>query len=77
MIATPARPGRRRRRRPRLALPLIVVLIGALLFVLGVGLGRALEERDEPRDQVTRVRTLQPLPVAPARETVTVTVSGG
>jgi hypothetical protein len=45
------------------------------LFALGIGLGQALEENPEPGGSVTQVRTLRPLPLAPARETVTVTVA--
>jgi hypothetical protein len=48
---------------------------GAVLFALGIGLGRALEENPEPGGTVTQVRTLRPLPLAPERETVTVTVT--
>jgi hypothetical protein len=54
------------------------ILIGALVlvgFVLGVGFGRALGDNPEPGGQQTLIRTLRPLPLAPAaRETVTVTV---
>ncbi|MGE5689514.1 MAG: hypothetical protein ACM33B_03055 [Pseudomonadota bacterium] len=67
---------RRRRRRPTAFWLRAVAtgLVGLLLFLLGIGLGQAL---DEAPDQGTRtqVRTLRPLPLAPARETVTVTVS--
>jgi hypothetical protein len=51
----------------------VLALAALLLFLLGVGLGRALEEGPE-RVTRTQVRTLEPLPLAPARETVTVTV---
>ncbi|HXG77375.1 MAG TPA: hypothetical protein VNJ53_12475, partial [Gaiellaceae bacterium] len=51
------------------------LLLLALVFLLGVALGRALEERPRPGGRVTEVRTLTPLPQqAPAR-TVTVTVT--
>jgi hypothetical protein len=72
---TPAagRPARPRRGRRAVAVALLVAG-GLALFALGVGLGRALEENPEPGGSVTQVRTLRPLPLAPARETVTVTV---
>lgn len=46
-----------------------------VVFVLGVALGQALEDNPKAGGQQTLVRTLQPLPLAPAaRTTVTVTV---
>jgi hypothetical protein len=69
----PRRPARSRRGR-RLAMVVLLALAGATLFVLGIGLGKALEENPDPGGTVTQVRTLRPLPLAPARETVTVTV---
>ena len=54
------------------------IVLGAgvlLVFVLGVGLGQALNDNPSPGGTQTLVRTLKPLPLAPAaRETVTVTV---
>jgi hypothetical protein len=54
------------------------VAVGAgivVAFVVGVALGEALGEDTTPSVTQTLVRTLQPLPLAPAaRETVTVTV---
>jgi hypothetical protein len=50
----------------------VVVLV---VFAIGVGFGQALSDNPEPGGQQTLVRTLKPLPLAPAaRETVTVTV---
>jgi hypothetical protein len=47
----------------------------AVVFALGVGLGQALNDNPDPGGRQTLVRTLEPLPLAPAaRETVTVTV---
>jgi hypothetical protein len=63
------------RRRPQAWRWLLLVALGTLLFVLGVGLGLALEENPEPGGSQTAVRTLDPLPLVPARETVTVTVT--
>jgi hypothetical protein len=54
------------------------ILLGAavlVVFALGVGLGQALDDTPQPGGEQTLIRTLQPLPLAPAaRETVTVTV---
>jgi hypothetical protein len=44
-------------------------------FVVGVALGQALDDNSSSGPQQTLVRTLRPLPLAPAAaETVTVTV---
>jgi hypothetical protein len=59
------------------ALFLLALLAGILLFALGIGLGQALRDNPRPGQNVTQVRTLRPLPIAPARETVTVTVTSG
>jgi hypothetical protein len=57
---------RRRRRVGRTILVVAVVLVaGAIVFALGVGLGRTLEERPPPGGTRTYVQTL---------ETVTVTI---
>ncbi|MDQ4030091.1 MAG: hypothetical protein M3168_03510 [Actinomycetota bacterium] len=53
----------------------VVAVLLLLVFLLGVGLGRALEEGPARGDR-TIVRTLDPLPLAPAEQTVTVTVTG-
>jgi hypothetical protein len=46
-----------------------------VVFALGIGLGQALNDNPEPGGSQTLVRTLKPLPLAPAaRTTVTVTV---
>ena len=45
-------------------------------FVVGVAVGKSLDDGTKPGGTQTLVRTLKPLPLAPAaRETVTVTVS--
>ena len=47
-----------------------------LVFVIGVAVGESLHDNPTPGGTQTLVRTLKPLPLAPAaRETVTVTVS--
>ena len=54
-------------------------LVGAglvLTFVVGIAIGEALHDNPKPGGTQTLVRTLKPLPLAPAaRETVTVTTS--
>ncbi len=58
------------RRRAALVAALLVV------FVVGIALGEALHDNPRPGGEETRVRTLTPLPLAPAAlETVTVTTS--
>ena len=67
-----ARARRRRARRVAAwALRLAVVLVA---FVLGVALGQALRDEPDAAGDRTFVRTLRPGTVAPARETVTVSV---
>jgi len=75
LVDRPSRTNRRgRRRRPIFRVLLVVVLL-ALAFVLGIAFSRALDDAPEPGGVVTTVRTLTPLPLeAPAR-TVTVTVT--
>ena len=55
-----------------------ILLIGAgllIAFAVGIGLGQALDDNSGTDGTQTIVRTLKPLPLAPAaRETVTVTV---
>jgi hypothetical protein len=68
------RPPRRRRGRAILGWGLRAAVVAAV-FGVGVALGRALEEGDRPASTQTLVRTLDPLPLAPARVTVTVTTT--
>ena len=58
--------------RPALA---ALGLVAALL--LGISVGRALEDGPSPGGTQTSVRTLEPKPLAPASRTVTVTVTTG
>jgi hypothetical protein len=70
---------RRRRRPPRRNAWVRPVLLGLALllaFLLGIALGRALEEGPSPGGTRTQVRTLQPQPLPPAARTVTVTETG-
>ena len=56
--------------RRRLLLAIAVVVV----FVVGLAVGEALHDSPKPGGSQTLVRTLQPLPLAPAAlETVTVT----
>jgi len=69
---------RRRRGRRRGATVLRVVLgllLAGILFALGVGLGRALEQNPRPIGERTSVRTLRPVPLTAEPVTVTVTVT--
>jgi len=53
----------------------VLAAAGVAVFVVGIALGKALGDNPTPGKQQTLVRTLRPLPLAPAaRETVTVTV---
>jgi len=53
---------------------LAAVIAAVLLFVIGVAVGESLHDNPKPGGTQTIVRTLKPLPLAPAaRETVTVT----
>jgi hypothetical protein len=52
------------------------VVVAVVTFAVGVAVGEALHDNPQPGGTQTLVRTLKPLPLAPAaRETVTVTVS--
>lgn len=64
--------GRRRRIVPRTAL---VVLLLALVFLVGIAFGQALDDAPDPDGLTTSVRTLTPLPQEPPARTVTVTVT--
>jgi hypothetical protein len=44
-------------------------------FGVGLALGQALDDNPSPGGTQTLVRTLKPLEVPPARETVTVTIA--
>ena len=74
LLSSSRRERRRRRRGPRLLRALARLGLLAVAFGLGVALGEALHDNPKPDGARTYVRTLNPLPLAPARETVTVTV---
>ena len=47
------------------------------ILLLGISIGRALEDGPSPGGTQTNVRTLTPQPLPPAARTVTVTVTTG
>ena len=52
----------------------VLVVVVGVVFAVGVALGEALHDNPRPGGGQTLVRTLKPLPLAPAaRETVTIT----
>lgn len=57
--------------------PLAILAAGLVLLVLGIAIGRALEDGPSPGGVQTGVRTLQPRTLAPAATTVTITVQKG
>ena len=66
------RPDRSRTRWPVVLLGLVAL---AIVFLLGVGLGLALEERPRTGETRTSVRTFQPPRGAPAPTTATTNVT--
>ena len=69
------RPRRRPRRRRRTAARVLGGVALAVSFVVGIAVGEALHDNPRPGGSQTIVRTLAPLPLAPAGgSTVTVTV---
>ena len=71
-----------RRRPPRrepnpLVRPAFALLGLLAALLLGISVGRALEDGPNPGGTQTNVRTLDPQPLPPAERTVTVTVTTG
>ena len=65
MIDSDARLARRRAPRPRRWPKVLAIVVGAVvLFLAGLGLGLALEDRPVPGGTQTSVRTLEPSPQA-------------
>jgi hypothetical protein len=64
------------RRRP-LLWPVLTIAGLVLALLLGISIGRALEDGPSPGGTQTSVRTLEPQPLPPAARTVTVTVTAG
>lgn len=54
-----------------------LLAFGAVLFWMGVALGRALDDAPEPGRVQTLVRTLEPATLGPITRTVTVTTEDG
>jgi hypothetical protein len=57
--------------------PALVVLGLVVALLVGISLGRALEDGPSPGGTQENVRTLQPQPLPPAARTLTVTVTTG
>ncbi len=76
-MSTPARRNPRARRRHPLLRPALAALGLLALLLLGIAIGRALEDGPNPGGTQTNVRTLTPQPLPPAARTVTVTVTTG
>jgi hypothetical protein len=70
---------RRPRKAPRNPLwrPALILLGLVVALLVGISLGRALEDGPSPGGTQTNVRTLEPQPLPPAAKTVTVTVTRG
>lgn len=73
-MSAPERRPRPARRTP-LWRPLLAIAGLAAALLLGVSIGRALEDGPAPGGTRTNVRTLEPQPLPPAARTVTVTVT--
>ena len=69
MRPRPERPSPRRRGARAVA----AIILGGVLFAVGIALGESLDDNPVPGGTVTEVRTLRPLPLPPERRTVTVT----
>jgi hypothetical protein len=56
----------------------VLAVVGLILvLLLGISIGRALEDGPSPGGTQTNVRTLEPQPLPPASRTVTITVTTG
>ncbi len=64
-----------RRRGRRIAIGAAAVLGIGIVFAAGIALGESLHDTSLHTGTQTLVRTLDPLPIAPAEHTVTVTVT--
>jgi hypothetical protein len=76
-----ARRDRERARRASVGRRLVVWILRlavlAVVFLVGLAVGRAVEQAPEPGGTQTIVRTIEPLTVEPRERTVTVTTGGG
>jgi hypothetical protein len=75
-VSVQRRPPRRREPSPLLR-PALALLVLFAALLLGISIGRALEDGPDPGGTQTNVRTLNPQPLPPAARTVTVTVTTG
>jgi hypothetical protein len=71
------RPSRERRNARRRFFPRWIALLFVLIavFVVGMAVGKTLDDGPDPGGVTTSVRTLSPLPQEPPPRTVTVTVT--
>ena len=69
------RAARRPKPRNRLVRVVALAILGVVVLLVGVAIGRALADGPAPGGTRTSVRTLKPAPLAPAATTVTITVS--
>jgi hypothetical protein len=76
-VSAPARRKPGARRRQPLLRPALIGLGLVALLLLGISIGRALDDGPNPGGTQTNVRTLTPQPLPPAERTVTVTVTTG
>jgi hypothetical protein len=72
-VTTPPLRGRPRRRRLGPVQALFLLAAVGVVFAIGVAVGQALHDNPKPGPARTSVRTLKPLPLAPAPRTVTIT----
>ena len=70
--SVPPRRDRRPPKRRRLLRLWILALVVIAVFAAGLALGESLKDNPKPGGTQTLVRTLKPLPLPPAQETVTV-----
>ncbi|HEY3184030.1 MAG TPA: hypothetical protein VGJ77_14410 [Gaiellaceae bacterium] len=76
MTAAPTPTRRPSPRRSRVRAALLPLSGAVVVFALGIAVGEALHDNPRPGGTQTLVRTLNPLPLAPAaRETVTLTTT--
>ena len=62
-------------RRDWIGRAVLIVVVAAFAFLLGIAFARTLDERPSSGGAVTDVRTLTPLPQEPPARTVTVTIT--
>jgi hypothetical protein len=75
ILSEPPARQRRASRRRSVGRVLLVVLLLALAFLVGIAFARTLDERPKAGGVVTSVRTLAPLTQSGPTRTVTVTVT--